>query len=156
MLKSPNRIHILLFALAFPLIFIQAQSLEADIDLIKAATFDAQDQHPGHHHHIDFLLSDKPSAFVRYNPLTIVLGSLMWTYQKVISPQFSSSCLYSPSCSAYSMDLISDYGIIRGVILTTDRLMRCNRLALMDYRSWEVDSRIGKIIESTRYYSLDE
>jgi putative membrane protein insertion efficiency factor len=133
----------------------QAQSHEEDIDLIKTATFKTENAHIDHHHP-EFLLSDHPSAFVRYNPLTIVFGSLMWTYQKVVSPQFSSSCLYSPSCSAYSIDLISDYGLVRGVVLSADRLMRCNRLALMDYRSWELDSKIGKIIESTNYYRLDE
>lgn len=155
MLKSQSNILIILLFLLIPFGSISAQADKEDIDLIKIASTDTLiDQH--NHEHPEFLLSDHPSAFVRYNPLTLVLGSLMWTYQKIISPQFSSTCLYSPSCSAYSIDLISDYGIFLGIILTAERLTRCNRLALMDYKAWEVDSQRGKIIESTSYYKINE
>jgi len=126
-----------------------------DLELIKDYSI-ASHEDAGHKHHILFLLSDHPSVFVRYNPASLVLGSIMWTYQKIISPQFASSCLYSPSCSGYSIKLISDYGILKGMVLTADRLTRCNRLALMDYKIWEVNSKDGKIKESTTYYRIND
>lgn len=155
MRRSQSNILILILILSIPLINTKAQAVREDIDLIKMTTMESSIDHH-HHTHPDFLLSNHPSAFVRYNPLTLVLGSLMWTYQKVVSPQFSATCLYSPSCSAYSIDLISDYGVFIGIILTADRLSRCNRMALMDFKSWEIDSKNNKIIESTSYYRINE
>jgi len=126
-----------------------------DLILIKTQTSDRGGIHK-HRHKVSFLLSDHPSPVVRYNPVTIALGSIMWTYQKIISPQFSSTCIYSPSCSSYSKDLIYDFGILRGIIFTADRLMRCNRIALIDFKSWEIEPVSGKIKEGTSYYRLNE
>jgi len=146
----------LLLIAAFVLcLHVSGQTANDDLDLIKAHTYNMAESNIHEHHH-SFLLSDHSSAIVKYNPVSLVLGGLMWTYQKVVSPQLSSSCLYSPTCSGYSKDLISDFGILKGLIFTADRLSRCNRLALMDYRIWEADRRTGKIRESTSYYKLHE
>lgn len=32
-----------------------------------------------------------------------------------------------PSCSAYSMEAIQKYGLIKGWVMTCDRLLRCGR-----------------------------
>jgi len=134
---------------------LQAQNNQGNLELIKKQTAEIQNDH-GHRHDNTFLLSGHPSVLVRYNPVRFLFGSLMWTYQKYISPQFSSKCIYHPSCSAYSKNLIAEFGIVRGIILTADRLSRCNRLALMDFNSWEADPKIGKIRETTDYYRIDE
>lgn len=146
---------LLLFAAFALCLQVSGQTANEDLDLIKAHCRELNESREHDHHHT-FLLSDHHSAIVKYNPVSLVLGGLMWTYQKVVSPQLSSSCLYSPTCSAYSNDLISDFGILKGLIFTADRLSRCNRLALMDYRIWEADLRTGKIRESTSYYKLHD
>jgi putative membrane protein insertion efficiency factor len=46
-------------------------------------------------------------------------------YQKWISPAFPARCKYYPSCSSYAASAISYYGL-RGVAMSTWRLMRCN------------------------------
>lgn len=150
---SLNKVSLIFFILMFSF-GSAAQPMNKDLDLIRVSV--EKHDHSNHKHNPDFLLSDHHSAFIRYNPLTLVFGSLMWGYQKVVSPQFSSTCLYHPSCSAYSMNLISDYGIIPGIIFTTDRLMRCNRLSFFDFNSWEADPVSGKIQESTSFYRLNE
>ena len=98
--------------------------------------------------------SDNPSKFSLYNPLYHLLSSSMWVYQKFISPQLASECPYKPSCSQYSKQLIRDFGIIKGVCCSADRLMRCNRITLSSFPSEAFDPKDQKIHETTNYYSL--
>jgi hypothetical protein len=47
-------------------------------------------------------------------------------YQKAISPALPRRCRYEPTCSSYALDAIRSYGILRGVVLATWRVLRCN------------------------------
>jgi putative membrane protein insertion efficiency factor len=47
-------------------------------------------------------------------------------YRRVISPALPRRCKYHPSCSAYAVQAIRTYGILRGVVLAGWRLLRCN------------------------------
>lgn len=47
-------------------------------------------------------------------------------YSKVVSPALPRRCRYEPTCSAYAIDAIRDFGVLRGVVLATWRLLRCN------------------------------
>ena len=47
-------------------------------------------------------------------------------YRRVISPALPRRCKYHPSCSAYALQAIRTYGILRGVVLAGWRLLRCN------------------------------
>lgn len=38
------------------------------------------------------------------------------------------SCRYVPTCSEYSMEAYKKYGVLKGTVLTTWRLCRCNPL----------------------------
>ena len=55
-------------------------------------------------------------------------GSLMYIYQKYLSVQVSSSCLYNPTCSVYSKMLFERYGVFKGIFITADRITRCDRM----------------------------
>jgi len=61
---------------------------------------------------------------------------LLKGYQVFISPNISSSCNFYPSCSRYSSDCISRYGVIKGCIMTFDRLIRCNGSARFAPYKW--------------------
>ena len=37
-----------------------------------------------------------------------------------------SECQFTPSCSQYSKQAIKEFGLVKGMIMTTDRLMRCS------------------------------
>ena len=50
-------------------------------------------------------------------------------YQVVISPAIGQRCRYYPSCSEYAVQAISRFGILRGLVLTVWRLLRCNPLS---------------------------
>lgn len=47
-------------------------------------------------------------------------------YQRFISPAIPQRCKYHPSCSQYSVTAIRRYGILRGLVLSAWRLLRCN------------------------------
>jgi len=87
-----------------------------------------------------------------FNPIYHLFSSSMYVYQSVISPQLSTRCAYSPSCSAYSKDLIKRYGFLKGLFCTTDRLMRCNRIALADAPVLLFDPQDKKIHEDAERY----
>ncbi len=47
-------------------------------------------------------------------------------YQRVISPLLAPRCRYYPSCSEYAVQAVERFGILRGLVLATWRLLRCN------------------------------
>lgn len=47
-------------------------------------------------------------------------------YQRVISPALPRRCKYEPTCSHYAAQAIERYGILRGLVLATWRVLRCN------------------------------
>lgn len=65
--------------------------------------------------------------------------SLIRIYQNVISPVGASSCQMHPSCSSYAYRAFQKYGFVRGVMLTSDRLMRCNPGAGPQYSLVEIN-----------------
>jgi uncharacterized protein len=50
-------------------------------------------------------------------------------YRRVISPLLPARCRYYPSCSAYAVQAVREYGLIRGFVLAAWRVMRCNPLS---------------------------
>lgn len=47
-------------------------------------------------------------------------------YQKFLSPLTPPRCRYAPTCSQYAVDALRVHGPIKGSILSTWRLLRCN------------------------------
>jgi putative membrane protein insertion efficiency factor len=47
-------------------------------------------------------------------------------YQVLISPALPARCRYHPTCSQYAVEAMSQFGILRGVVLAGWRLLRCN------------------------------
>jgi uncharacterized protein len=58
----------------------------------------------------------------------IVLAPIR-AYQVLISPALPRRCKYHPTCSAYAVQAIEHYGILRGSVLAAWRLLRCNPLS---------------------------
>ena len=50
-------------------------------------------------------------------------------YQRFISPLLPARCRYHPTCSAYAVEAVRTYGVLRGVVLAGWRLLRCNPLS---------------------------
>ena len=47
-------------------------------------------------------------------------------YRRFISPAIPNRCRYHPSCSAYALQAVEEFGILRGLVLAAWRLLRCN------------------------------
>lgn len=53
---------------------------------------------------------------------------LIQGYRVLISPLFSPSCRFHPTCSQYAIEAIEKYGLWHGGTLTIKRLLRCHPL----------------------------
>ena len=47
-------------------------------------------------------------------------------YQRLLSPLLPRRCKYHPTCSAYAVEAIETHGALRGIVLATWRILRCN------------------------------
>lgn len=83
-------------------------------------------------------------------------GPLFVLYKQLISKQFSANCRFNPGCSSFSVSLIREYGIFKGVFLSADRLTRCNLLAAPDTPGFLIHLSDGKIHETTQVYKWKE
>jgi len=59
-------------------------------------------------------------------PAQRVARGVIRAYQLTLSPLLGARCRYHPSCSAYAMEAIASYGVVRGSLLAAWRLLRCN------------------------------
>lgn len=47
-------------------------------------------------------------------------------YQRLISPALPRRCKYEPTCSAYAVEAVERFGVVRGTVLACWRILRCN------------------------------
>ncbi len=47
-------------------------------------------------------------------------------YSRWISPGLPRRCKYEPTCSAYAIEAVERFGVIRGTVLACWRILRCN------------------------------
>lgn len=88
----------------------------------------------------------------RYNPFSLLALSSMYIYQQIVSPQLFRHCLYKLSCSNFSKAAITEFGLIKGVFLSADRLLRCNIGAIDDVPPEDFDIDGHTIDEPSKYH----
>jgi len=47
-------------------------------------------------------------------------------YQHLLSPFLGKSCRFEPTCSYYSIESINKYGVVKGVRLSIQRILKCH------------------------------
>lgn len=105
---------------------------------------------------VTYLFAGK-NAFVKYNPVSLAFGSLLYVYQKTISVQIGAACPYEVNCSNFSKQCIQKYGILKGIPLTADRLTRCTKLAGIDMiEGVDYNSRTHKIYDQPNDYKFSK
>jgi putative membrane protein insertion efficiency factor len=57
-----------------------------------------------------------------------ILIALVAAYKLLISPYFTGSCRFLPSCSDYASEAVARHGALRGSWLAARRLARCHPL----------------------------
>lgn len=59
-------------------------------------------------------------------PFKMIFLLLIYVYKFCISPLLPNTCRFYPTCSAYAVQAIKEYGAFKGVILAIKRILRCN------------------------------
>lgn len=125
-----------------------AQKL-SDANLIKQQNFT---QKKYDKRKVTYLFKQNRNVFVKYNPVSLTFGGLLYFYQKAISPQISVDCPYEINCSNFGKQCIQHYGLLKGVALTADRLTRCTQFTLIDLHPIDFNKN-SKIIDPIERYS---
>ena len=55
-----------------------------------------------------------------------IIIKLIKFYRKYISPGKPSCCRFTPTCSQYALDAITQYGAVKGSIMAIYRILRFN------------------------------
>ena len=55
-----------------------------------------------------------------------ILINLIKIYKLVFSPILGPSCRYLPTCSEYFIDCLNQYGVVKGVLKGTKRILSCH------------------------------
>ena len=101
------------------------------------------------------MTTQKAQEVIRFSPqetseLKLAATGLIRLYQKFISSQDGPTCNFHPTCSRFGMRCIQEYGMIRGLLLTADRLLRCNGSQLGHYHK---DEATGKYVDPISDYA---
>lgn len=96
-------------------------------------------------------IHNHPEAHYKVSANTFVnlLNSPLYIYQKKISDQFQPYCIFTPSCSQFCINSIKTFGLIKGLLLTGDRLTRCS---INNYNNYYRKHKDGLICDDSENY----
>jgi len=142
----------LLFVLLCGLFSHAAYAQEIDLigDLLEVDSL-VQQQVPDSGHR-PYIYKNQPQTFKTLNPVSLLYGGSLYLYQNFFSQHLSASCLYNPTCSDFSKQAVKEYGLIKGTLLSFDRLSRCNRIAATDLNPGDVDPHIHRFNDAVKKY----
>lgn len=130
------------------------QSWNDDLALIRGdqtgTSRQAYYQRPGNNANV--MQTPHKNVIARYNPVTLLLKGTMFAYQHAISPQLSRHCPYEITCSNFSKQAIEQFGIVKGVFLSADRILRCNRIGVLDTDPLDFNEKTGTITDPPNKY----
>ncbi len=106
--------------------------------------------------HIKLTESDCKQNKIKFqkslHPFKAIAFVTIFFYQKIISEQISAGCEFDMSCSNFGIYSIKEFGIIKAVCLTADRLTRCNGLAQSETENYLINHTTGKVIDEPKMY----
>ncbi len=86
------------------------------------------------------------------NPIKAISFLSLFLYQKIISEQISAVCEFDMSCSNFGVGSIKEFGILKAISLTVDRLTRCNGQAQCETENYLINNVTGKVIDEPSMY----
>ena len=144
---------------SFLIIFLWAVSAQAqtaeDLALIKGQRFTTSDEFAHYHgpaNNEKTLQNKHNNIIAQYNPVSLILKGALLGYQKILSQQLARNCPYEISCSNFSKQAIREFGIFKGVFISADRILRCNRIGYEDVSPLSINPATGRIIDSPNMY----
>lgn len=133
----------------------QLSSSLTDLQLIQNTSFSSTDTmgyYRGNLNNQKMMQTSSKGIIAKLNPLTLAAKGGMWLYQNELSPQLSRECPYEITCSNFSKQAIEKFGLLKGVFISADRLMRCNPFSLAGVDESKLDNKTQKIIDYTWWY----
>lgn len=126
-----------------------------DRALIRAQHFATPDEfahYRGPANNEKTLQNKRHNVIAQYNPISLILKGALLGYQKILSQQLARNCPYEISCSNFSKQAIREFGIFKGVFISADRILRCNRIGFEDVSPLSINPATGRIIDSPNMY----
>ena len=67
------------------------------------------------------------ARLLRAGEMTVVRGSIfaIQLYRHMVSPLRPPTCRFTPTCSQYAVDALTEYGLVRGSGMAAIRLAKC-------------------------------
>jgi putative component of membrane protein insertase Oxa1/YidC/SpoIIIJ protein YidD len=133
----------------------QAPPPVSDLQLIRDRSFSDPGEFSHYHgagNNDSLLRSRHHSIVAEYNPLALLLKGALLGYQKLLSEQLARSCPYEITCSNFCKQSIREFGAFKGIFISADRILRCNRIGLLDVSYTNIDPATGGIIDSPNMY----
>lgn len=127
-----------------------SQEIELKSDLLLVDSVVAQQMPESGHR--PYIYKNQPKTFVNSNPVSLIYGGSLYVYQNGFSQHLSASCLFHPSCSDFSKQAVKEFGLIKGTLLSFDRLSRCNRIAATDLNPEDIDVHVHRFHDSVKKY----
>ncbi|MBN1984373.1 MAG: membrane protein insertion efficiency factor YidD [Chitinivibrionales bacterium] len=78
--------------------------------------------------------ASQSSPLDQTTPLQLLFTSMIRVYQIFFSSQEGSVCQFRPSCSHFGVLAIKSHGPVQGLLMTSDRILRCSPYARGQYR----------------------
>jgi putative membrane protein insertion efficiency factor len=66
-------------------------------------------------------------------PLKAFFSLLLVGYRRGMSPVDGPTCPFHPTCSGFAGESIRRHGLLQGIVMTGERLIRCNGFDKSDY-----------------------
>ena len=60
-----------------------------------------------------------------------ILIKVITLYKLVISPYLGNNCRYLPTCSEYFIDSLNEYGVLKGILMGTKRILKCHPIKFL-------------------------
>jgi len=144
------RLYLFFFFLPFSL---SAQLSSADLDLLEkvdVVVSSTEDEFNDK----EVIETKGKSLIARYNPVSLMVKGAMLAYQNAFSPQLGQRCGFEMSCSNFSKHAIEEFGICKGVCLSADRMLRCNRISYTKIHPTKLNLKTRKVIDLPRHYRV--
>ena len=60
-----------------------------------------------------------------------ILIKVINLYKLIISPYLGNNCRYLPTCSEYFIDSLNEYGVLKGILKGTKRILKCHPIKIL-------------------------
>ena len=60
-----------------------------------------------------------------------ILIKVINLYKLIVSPYLGNNCRYLPTCSQYFIDSLNEYGVLKGILKGTKRILKCHPIKLL-------------------------